>query len=121
MNISGVGTVIVPVGDQEKALSFYLDTLGFEIRRDADFGGMRWVEVAPSGATTTLALFPSGEAGSGGMEISFTTKDADADHAALRARGVDADEAVIRMGEIAPPMFTFRDPDGNKFRMVQQA
>ena len=36
------------------------------------------------------------------------------------AAGVDADDAVIRMGEYVPPMFTFRDPDGNRFRMVER-
>jgi len=55
-----------------------------------------------------------------GTEVSFTTEDADADHAELRARGVEADEAVMRMGDLVPPMFTFRDPDGNRFRMVER-
>ena len=52
--------------------------------------------------------------------MSLATADADADHAALRAAGVDADEAVLRMGGYVPPMFTFRDPDGNRFRMVER-
>ena len=47
------------------------------------------------------------------MEVSLATTDAEADHAALLAAGVDADAEVIRMGEYVPPMFTFRDPDGN--------
>ena len=54
------------------------------------------------------------------MEVSLATADADADHAALRERGVEADEAVLRMGDYVPPMFTFRDPDGNRFRMVER-
>ena len=83
---------------------------------DGSFGdGGRWLEVAPPGAATTLALVPAG-----GIEVSLATADAEADHAALRAAGADADEAVIRMGEYVPPMFTFRDPDGNRFRMVQR-
>jgi catechol 2,3-dioxygenase-like lactoylglutathione lyase family enzyme len=114
--ITEIGTVILPVSDQDRAIEFYVGTLGFEVRLDAPFGGGRWVEVAPPGAATTLALVPTG----GGTEVSFTTADADADHAALRERGVDADAAVMRMGEQVPPMFTFRDPDGNRFRMVER-
>jgi catechol 2,3-dioxygenase-like lactoylglutathione lyase family enzyme len=114
--ITRVGTVIVPVSDQDRALEFYVGTLGFEVRLDGPFGdGGRWLEVAPPGAATTLALVPAG-----GVEVSLATADAEADHAALRAAGADADDAVIRMGEGVPPMFTFRDPDGNRFRMVQR-
>jgi hypothetical protein len=42
------------------------------------------------------------------------------DHAKLLERGVDADASVLRMGEYVPPMLTLRDPDGNRFRMVQR-
>lgn len=120
-HISEIGRVIIPVSDQDRALEFYVGKLGFEVRVDGAFGdGMRWVEVAPPGAATTIALVP--RAGlPAGIEVSFTTEDADADHAELRARGVEADEAVTRMGEYVPPMFTFRDPDGNRYRMVEPA
>jgi catechol 2,3-dioxygenase-like lactoylglutathione lyase family enzyme len=114
--ITRIGTVIVPVSDQDRALEFYVGTLGFEVRIDGPFGdGGRWLEVAPPGAATSLALVPAGQ-----MEVSLATADADADHAALRAAGVDADEAVMRMGDYVPPMFTFRDPDGNHFRIVER-
>jgi catechol 2,3-dioxygenase-like lactoylglutathione lyase family enzyme len=115
-NITQVGTVIIPVSDQEKALEFYVGALGFEMRLDAPFGGGRWIEVAPPGAATTIALIPQGE----GIVVSFTTTDADADHAAMRKQGVDADDAVMRMGDYVPPMFSFRDPDGNQFRIVER-
>ena len=114
-HITEVGTVIVPVSDQERALEFYLGTLGFEKRLDAPFGDQRWIEVAPPGAATTIALIPSPEKE---IVVSFTTTDADADHAALRAAGANADEAVLRMGNDVPPMFAFTDPDGNRFRIV---
>ncbi len=52
--------------------------------------------------------------------VSLATEDADTDHETLLARGVEADAEVLRMGEYVPPMFTFRDPDGNQFRMVQR-
>ena len=74
--------------------------------------------MAPPGAQTTIALVPQGS--SSGIEVSFATADAEADHATLRAGDVDADAELIRMGECVPPMFTFRDPDGNPFRMVER-
>lgn len=119
-HITEVGTVIVPVSDQERALDFYLGTLGFEKRLDAPFGeGQRWIEVAPPGATTTIALVPVREGQPNGIEVSFTTRDAQADHEEMRARGVESDADLIRFDGV-PPMFTFSDPDGNRFRMVER-
>ena len=119
-NITRIGTVVVPVGDQDRALAFYVGTLGFEVRMDAPFAaGMRWIEVAPPGAATTIALVPP-QGAPNGVEVSFATGDAEADHAELLARGVEADAELIRMGAHVPPMFTFRDPDGNRFRMVER-
>jgi catechol 2,3-dioxygenase-like lactoylglutathione lyase family enzyme len=122
-HITQVGTVIVPVSDQDRALEFYLDKLGLEKRTDTPYGeGERWVEVAPPGAATTIALVPPREGDATGIEtrVGFTSEDIDADHADLRARGVDVDEAVMRMGDPVPPMFFFRDPDGNTFLIVQR-
>ena len=122
--ITQVGTVIVPVSDQDRALEFFVGKLGFEKRTDSPYGeGDRWLEVAPPGAATTIALVPPREGDSTGIEtrVAFTTRDIDADHANLRARGVDADEAVMRMGDPVPPMFFFRDPDGNRFFIIQRA
>ena len=49
--ITQVGTVIIPVSDQEKALEFYVGTLGFEKRMDAPFGaGERWIELIGAAA-----------------------------------------------------------------------
>ena len=55
--ITDVRTVGVPVTDQDRALEFYLDKLGFEKRADIPMGTqMRWLEVAPPGASTTVTL-----------------------------------------------------------------
>jgi catechol 2,3-dioxygenase-like lactoylglutathione lyase family enzyme len=119
--ITQVGTVIVPVSDQDRALDFYVDKLGFEKRVDVPYGeGDRWLEVAPLGAATTIAIVPPREGEPTGIEtrVGFTTEDVDADHANLRARGVEAEEAVMRLGDPVPPMFFFQDPDGNKFFIV---
>lgn len=119
--VTRVGTVVVPVTDQDRALAFYVDTLGFEVRLDAPFDkGIRWIEVAPPGAATTIALELRREGEPTGVEVSLATHDADAAHAELQASGAEADAAVLHMGDMVPPMFTFRDPDGNRFRMVER-
>ena len=52
--INQVGAVFVPVADQDRALGFYLDTLGFEKRADFTYGeDTRWMEVAPPDAVST--------------------------------------------------------------------
>jgi catechol 2,3-dioxygenase-like lactoylglutathione lyase family enzyme len=117
--ITAVRTVGVPVADQDRALTFYIEKLGFEKRLDVPFGkDDRWVEVAPPGAATTIALFRarSGEATGVDTQVRLTSRDAEADHAQLRARGVDVDAEILRS---PVPMFVFRDPDGNRLRVVQ--
>ena len=114
--VTGVGTVGVPVTDQDRALDFYVGRLGFEKRRDIPFGAERWIEVAPPGSPTTIALVPAGVPGG----IRLATEDADGDHADLRAHGVDVDPEVLRMPD-APPMFGLRDPDGNSLILVEWA
>jgi catechol 2,3-dioxygenase-like lactoylglutathione lyase family enzyme len=121
--ISEVHTVTVPVSSQDRALAFYVDQLGFEKRMDASFGeGQRWIEVAPAGAATTIALPPPGGAVTPGVDtgIRLTTLDAEADHGRLRERGVDVDAEILRFGEGVPPMFSLRDPDGNTLYVVEQ-
>jgi catechol 2,3-dioxygenase-like lactoylglutathione lyase family enzyme len=121
-NITEVGTVVIPVTDQDRALSFYTEKLGFEVHTDAGYGeGTRWIEVAPKGGATTIALSPPEDGAPVGIEtnVSLTTTDVDADHAALREAGVQADE-VMRMGDSVPPMFFFKDPDGNRLVIVQE-
>jgi catechol 2,3-dioxygenase-like lactoylglutathione lyase family enzyme len=120
--ITQVGTVGVPASDQDRALAFYRDSLGCEVRMDGSFGpGMRWIEVAPPGADTTLALMPTPPGGAIGVDtgIRLSTSDAEADHADLKARGVDVDEEILRW-EGVPPMFSFRDPDGNTLYIVER-
>ena len=119
--ITGIRTVGVPVADQDRALAFYVDTLGFEKRLDVPLGdGKRWIEVSPAGAPATIALVRSGESLPVGVEtgVRFTTEDADGDHAALRSRGVDADDVLRWPG--VPAMFAFRDQDGNRLAIVEQ-
>jgi catechol 2,3-dioxygenase-like lactoylglutathione lyase family enzyme len=110
------------VADFEAACAFYTDKLGFELRGDVRFGEHeenRWLEVAPPGAATSIALVPMPDGDD--TRVSLTTADAAADHAALTEAGVDAGEDLIRMGEGVPPMFAFTDPDGNAVRVVERS
>jgi predicted enzyme related to lactoylglutathione lyase len=121
-HITEVGRVIIPVSDQDKALEFYTETLGFETRADVPFGdGDRWLEVAPSGSGAALALMPPRPGASPGNDqtcVVFTTNDLDADHAALKERGVDVEEAMGGEGPV-PRMFLFHDLDGNNLLEVE--
>ncbi len=122
--IDRVGTVIVTVSDQERAIAFYTEQLGFEKRSDIPMGNdYRWVEVAPAGAETTIAVVPprpGDPAGGAQTGIALSSADLDADHALLRERGVDADEEISRMGDPVPPMFWLRDLDQNTLLVVQR-
>ncbi|MEV1169748.1 VOC family protein [Nonomuraea sp. NPDC049784] len=118
--ITGVRTIGVPVTDQDRAVEFYVGTLGLEKRLDApveQLGG-RWIEVAPPGATS-IALLPAAPGKTVGVEtgIRLTTADAASLHKELVARGVDVGELL--MWEGIPPMFALRDPDGNGLEIVE--
>jgi catechol 2,3-dioxygenase-like lactoylglutathione lyase family enzyme len=124
LNVTQIGTVIVPVTDQDAAIDFYTGKLGFEKRSDTPFGnGDRWVEVAPPGAETTIAIVKPrpGEPTGVQTRVALSASDADASHAALRAAGVDVDQEVMRMGDPVPPMFFFRDQDGNSLLLVESS
>jgi hypothetical protein len=78
----------------------------------APIGTMTWRGWSPSALTIPLNEQAN--------EVSFATDNADAAYEALRARGVDADAEVLRLGEGVPAMFTFRDQDGNRYRVVER-
>jgi len=119
--ITDVRTVGIGVRDQDAAVGFFVETLGFEKRLDAPISPeVRWIEVAPLGATTSVALNqtdrPVGITTDTG--IRYVVPDVDAEHAAMRGRGVDVGE-VMRWDGV-PPMYSFDDPDGNRFYIVEE-
>ncbi len=118
-HITGVRTVSIPVRDQDAALRFYVDTLGFvELRDHPTPGGGRFIELAPGSDTTIVTLEPaSPEQTRGAISIRFTTDDAEAARTELGAAGVDTDEILRWPG--VPAMFAFRDPDGNAFSITE--
>jgi lactoylglutathione lyase len=121
--IADVGAVAVPVSDQDRAVRFYADRLGFEVRLDVPTGGDggRWVQVAPPGGRVRIALVHVGEEVRLGVDtgITLATADAESDHASLVRRGVDADEVLRWPG--VPAMFIFRDQDGNQLKVMETA
>ena len=114
--IQGVQVVSVPVGDQDRARSFYTDTLGFELRTENAFGeGMRWIEVAPKGSATSLSLVTWFEAMPPGslQGLVFMVDDVHATYEELVAKGVPFDFPPRELpGGVQA---VFRDPDGNGF------
>src|SRR3954451_23564037 len=123
LNISKVGRVCVTVADTDRALDFYVGTLGFQKVVDEPMGpDMRWVEVQVAGAETTIALAPpppGQDAGGSQTGIILDSTDLDADHATLKATGVDVEGELPPYGAPVPPMFWLRDPDDNSLIVVQ--
>ena len=120
--ISNIGVAMFAVADQDAALAFYTEKLGFEVRGDTRFGEhgeMRWLEVAPPGSTARLALNPPMGGEPGGGSLGVETVDVLGEHARLTAvGGVDLDPAPMRTPG-APLMFMLRDPDGNVVVVVE--
>ena len=120
--MSNIGVAMFTVADQDAALAFYTEKLGFEVRADQRFGEqgeMRWLEVAPAGSTARLALNPpmGGQPGGGGIGVE--TADVLGEHQRLSAiGGIDLDPAPMRTPG-APLLFMLRDPDGNHIAVVE--
>jgi catechol 2,3-dioxygenase-like lactoylglutathione lyase family enzyme len=128
-----VQLVAIPTTDQARSLSFY-QKLGFEVQADFPWAdGHRWIEVYPPKSSTGLALIPAGPDPVGiRTGIILNTRDIDTAYARMKELGVDADAGIARGGspvkarigaveqaEPEPPMFWFRDPDGNQLLLVQ--
>jgi catechol 2,3-dioxygenase-like lactoylglutathione lyase family enzyme len=120
--ISNIGVAMFTVSDQDAALAFYTEKLGFEVRSDMRFGengDMRWLEVAPAGSKARLALNPPMGAQPGGGSIGVETPDVLGEHARLSAiGGIDLDSEPMRSPG-APLLFMLRDPDGNHVAVVE--
>ena len=120
--VRSIGVAMFCVADQDAAIAFYTEKLGYELRGDTAYGEngeYRWVEVAPPGSTARLALNPPmGGAQPGGGSIGVETPDVRGEHARLKALGVDVDpEPMTAPG--APLLFMMRDPDGNHIAVVE--
>jgi catechol 2,3-dioxygenase-like lactoylglutathione lyase family enzyme len=121
--ITQLGRVMVPVRDQDEGIAFYTEKLGFSLTADVPFGeGDRWVEVAPPGGGAALALVPPrGSYQPGRMTgVALSSTDPRGDHAELRERGVDVDDALMGGDGEVPLMFFLRDHDGNQLMVVEE-
>jgi lactoylglutathione lyase len=119
--ITRVGRVMVPVADQDAAIAFYRDTLGFSVVADVPFGeAERWVEVAPPAGGTAIALVPPQGAFQPGQMtgIALESPDPRADHAELQSKGVDVDPELMGGHGGVPLMFFFRDNNENHLMVV---
>jgi lactoylglutathione lyase len=120
--LADIRCVAVPVRDQDAALAFYMDALGFEKRLDAPISEtMRWIEVAPPGAATSIALVSGPDSPAPGVDtgIRFTVGTIEVEYDRMRDRGVSTSE-LLAWPDV-PPMFTFDDPDGNRFYVVAES
>jgi len=112
--IRGVKFVSIPVSDQERALTFYTNVLGFRILTDQPFNDkQRWLELGIPGADTRIVLFQFGESlkPGGQLNISLWSDDVMATATELKAKGVEFALEPKRMhyGVVS----AFKDPDGN--------
>ena len=116
--IRGVKIVSIPVKDQDVALKFYTEKLGFKVATDQEMapGAQRWIELMIPGADTGVALFtPEGHEKRIGefQSISFWCDDVFATAEAMKKKGVEL--AAEPRKEVWGTMAKFKDPDGNEF------
>ncbi len=119
MAISSFEIVSVPVADPIRAKAFYQDILGFALLRDEPMGpAQRWIQLAPRGCPTTIALvtwfdrMPPGSL----QGVMLNVTDIDRDHADLSGRGLALSPIKQEpWGRYA----TFADPDGNGWILRQ--
>jgi len=120
--ISHIHSTTIAVSDQDKALDFYVNTLGWTKELDNVMSeDMRFLSVAPPGGGAQLVLADPSWAGNikmgGHTGISLVAPDIDATYKELSERGVKFKEPVQTMpwGQKAT---WFTDPDGNEFFLV---
>jgi predicted enzyme related to lactoylglutathione lyase len=121
--ITHVKLTTVYVSDQDKALDFYTNKLGFEVRADETMGEMRWIEVGPKGAATSIVLKlgnegPSAERIGQFTEIALEADDIEATYRELSSRGVEFTEKPNRQPWGMQAQFV--DQDGNRFALGQE-
>ncbi len=120
--MSNIGVAMFTIADQDAAIAYYTQTLGWELRADVPFGdegANRWVEVAPPGSACRLALNPPMGGQPGGGAVGVETSDVEAEYARVTAiDGVAAGEMIGGEGPV-PRMFSIEDPDGNSIWVVE--
>ena len=114
--IKGIKFASIPVTDQDRALAFYTEKLGFTVFTDQPFGAQRWIELRIPGAETGVVLFTADghEDRIGTFQgLSFIADDVHATYKELTQRGVDFDGPP--KSENWGTYVILKDPDGNSF------
>ncbi|HWR16861.1 MAG TPA: VOC family protein [Terriglobales bacterium] len=115
--IKAVKFVSIPVRDQDQALAFYTEKLGFQILTDQPFDDkQRWIELRIPGSETRIVLFtPPGQEDRIGSfsNVSFMTEDIDRTYQELKERGVVF--TVLPTKQPWGRFAKFQDVDGNQF------
>jgi catechol 2,3-dioxygenase-like lactoylglutathione lyase family enzyme len=113
-------SVSVPVADQDRALRFYTEVLGCELRTDIEvWPGARYVEVVPPGSSVGIVLLPTDSPLP--LAVRMGTSDADAAYARLQEAGATLHNDEVLHLDGSPPMFFFADPDGNGLVYLEEA
>jgi catechol 2,3-dioxygenase-like lactoylglutathione lyase family enzyme len=119
--ISKVSLATIPVKDQDRALKFYTEKLGFKVDVDLPFGEhQRWIELIIPGADTRVALFTcDGQQDRIGTfsNISFGADDAYKTYEELSKKGVEFTQKP-EMQSWGGVLGLFKDPDGNTFCLI---
>ncbi len=130
-----ISASFLPHNDPDAALAFYRDTLGFEVRNDVGYGGMRWITVGPAGQPGTSIVLqpPAADPGVTDDErrtidemmakgtyarILLATKDVDATFERLQASGAEVVQEPTEQ-PYGVRDCAFRDPAGNLIRIQQ--
>ncbi|MEA2682911.1 MAG: hypothetical protein QOK05_1239 [Chloroflexota bacterium] len=130
-----IHATFLPHDDPEASLAFYRDTLGFEVRDDVGYGGMRWITVGPADQPNTAVVLqpPFADPGITDDErrtieemmakgsyarIILSTADLDTTFAALQARGVEVVQEPIEQ-QYGVRDCAIRDPAGNLVRIQE--
>jgi predicted enzyme related to lactoylglutathione lyase len=117
--ITSFEIVSVPVSDQQRSKQFYRDVVGFELVREDLMGpGQSWIQLAPKGCATTIALVTWFETmRPGGLQgVMLNVTDIERDHKELADRGLKLTEIKQEpWGRYA----MFADPDGNGWILRQ--
>jgi catechol 2,3-dioxygenase-like lactoylglutathione lyase family enzyme len=117
--VRGIKFVSIPVRDQDAALDFYTETMGFKVVTDQPFTPtQRWIELMIPGSETGLALFtPEGHESRIGefQSIAFWCDDVFATAKALKAKGTKFTQEPKK--EVRGATGVFQDPDGNQFAL----
>lgn len=115
--ITDIKHVSIPVQNQERALKFYTEVLGFKLICNVDFGThQNWIELAlPEGHTKVVLFTPEGHEHLVGMfsNVLFTCKDVQKTYEELLAKGVEFTQPPT--AESWGTFVIFKDSEGNSF------